>query len=61
MLTAFYIGKNFLTADEYMTNNQGAVCFNGVPGSGKSRISSILYEFMNGFTFQDSQKGITEF
>lgn len=61
LLTAYYLGKNFLSADQFMTSNQGAVCFNGAPGSGKSRLCAILYEFMNGFTFQDSQKGITEF
>ena len=62
LVASFYIAKNFLTEDFALRNNQGAICFTGAPGSGKSKFSQILFEFMNGFNYQDSSKGgITEF
>lgn len=42
LVTAFLVGKNFLTDDRFLSNNMGAICLVGAPGSGKSRIASIL-------------------
>lgn len=55
------VGKNFLQRDERASNDMGAICLCGTPGSGKSKLVEIISYFFDGFIMQDNGKGATEF